>query len=156
MAIDASQVAADLPARVRGSVPQLVEDLVRVVEIPSVRPASGPLTEVLRAGEAVVSLLRDAGIGGAHFLPIAGGESQHAPLVYADHPCAGAPAGTPTVLLYAHYDVQPAGEWTDAFKPRKANGRLFGRGPATTSPELPITLGPTRPSIARPPCTSRS
>jgi len=94
MAIDASQVVAALPARVRGLMPQLVEDLVGLVEIPSVRPASGPLTEVLRAGEAVVSLLKDAGIGEAHFLPDASGESQHAPLVYADHPCVGAPAGT--------------------------------------------------------------
>src|SRR2546423_631008 len=151
MAIDASQVAADLPARVRGSMPQLVEDLVRVVEIPSVRPASGPLTEVLRAGEAVVSLLRDAGIGGAHFLPIAGGEAQHAPLVYADHPCVGAPAETPTVLLYAHYDVQPAGEWADAFKPRMAHGRLFGRGAADDKSGIMMHVGAIRPFDGKPP-----
>ena len=69
MAIDVSQLAAALPARVRGLMPQLVEDLVGLVEIPSVWQADGSLTEVLRAGEAVISLLKDAGIGDAHLLP---------------------------------------------------------------------------------------
>jgi acetylornithine deacetylase/succinyl-diaminopimelate desuccinylase-like protein len=151
MAIDASQVVAGLPGRVRGLMPKLIEDLIGLVEIPSVRPASGPLTQVLRAGEAVVSLLKDAGIGGAHFLPIAGSEAQHAPLVYADHPCVGAPADTPTVLLYAHYDVQPAGEWTDAFKPREADGRLFGRGAADDKSGIIMHLGAIRAFDGKPP-----
>ena len=127
MATDSRQVA-DLPIRVKVLMPQLVEDLIGLVEIPSVRQADRPLTEVIRAGEAVVSLLNGAGVDEARFLPVAGDQSHHAPLVYADHPCAGAPADTPTVMLYAHYDVQPAGEWADAFTPRQVNGRLFGRG----------------------------
>jgi acetylornithine deacetylase/succinyl-diaminopimelate desuccinylase-like protein len=151
MAIDVSQLVAGLPARVRGLMPQLVEDLVGLVEIPSVWRADGSLTEVLRAGETVVSLLKDAGIGDAHLLPIGGSEAQHAPLVYADHPCAGAPAETPTVLLYAHYDVQPAGEWADAFRPRAAEGRLFGRGAADDKSGIMMHLGAIRAFDGKPP-----
>src|SRR5260370_32945448 len=103
MAIDASQAVAGLPARVRGLMPQLVEDLVGLVEIPSVWQADGSLTEVLRAGEAVVSLLKDARLGDAHLLAHGESEAQRAPPAYADHPCAAAPPQTPPRLPYTHH-----------------------------------------------------
>src|SRR5204863_6749797 len=88
---------------------------------------------------------------GARFLPVAGDQSHHAPLVYADHPCAGAPTDTPTVMLYAHYDVQPAGEWADAFTPRQVNGRLFGRGAADDKSGIMMHLGAIRAFAGTPP-----
>src|SRR5260370_31332777 len=107
MASEASEAVAGLPARVRGLMPQLVEDLVGLVEIPSVWQADGSLTEVLPAGEAVGSLLKDAGIGDAHLLPLGGREAPHAPPGFAGHPPPHAPPEPPTLVLYPHLHVRP-------------------------------------------------
>ena len=62
-------------------------------------PARRP--EVQRGAEPMAKLLSQAGFGECR------SSEGGAPAVIARHP---APAGAPTVLLYAHHDVQPEGD----------------------------------------------
>ena len=108
--------------------PQHRADLEALVRIPSVSAPSYDPAEVRRAAEAVRALLDARGLEHARLLEIEGAH----PAVYADWLHAGAHA--PTVLLYAHHDVQPPGDllqWTTpAFEPAERDGRLFARGAA--------------------------
>ena len=63
-----------------------------------------------------------------------------APLV---HGWREAVAGAPRVLLYAHYDVQPAdpAAWSsDPFAVVERGGRLFGRGAADDKGAVAVHL----------------
>lgn len=103
-------------------------DLERLVAIPSVSASGFDAAEVRRCAEVVRDLLAARGCSGARLLEIEGAH----PAVYAEW--LGAGDDRPTVLCYAHYDVQPPGDlaaWTaPPFEPTERDGRLFGRGAA--------------------------
>ena len=103
-------------------------DLERLVAIPSVSAQGFDQEEVRRCAEVVRDLLTVRGCNNARLLEIDGAH----PAVYADW--LGAGSDRPTVLCYAHYDVQPPGDlaqWTTPpFEPTERDGRLFGRGAA--------------------------
>jgi acetylornithine deacetylase/succinyl-diaminopimelate desuccinylase-like protein len=102
-----------------------LESLVRIPSISAAREAAG---EVRRAAERTGELLRDAGFEDVRLLEVA----EAHPYVYGAWLGAGDDA--PTVLLYAHHDVQPVGtrtNWSsDPFEPVERDGRLYGRGSA--------------------------
>jgi acetylornithine deacetylase/succinyl-diaminopimelate desuccinylase-like protein len=97
------------------------------LRIPSVGGMPEHAADTRRAAETLAAELR---AGGLEHVELA--ETGGHPVVYADWLHAGAAA--PTVLVYAHYDVQPGDPlelWATApFEPLVRDGRVLGRGSA--------------------------
>lgn len=117
---------SDIASRVQSVLPSVRADLEALVRIESVWADHGRRDEVHRSAEMVSKLLSEAGFDDVRTVSEGG-----APAVIARRP---APEGAPTVLLYAHHDVQPEGDasqWASApFEPTERDGRLYGRGTA--------------------------
>lgn len=131
----------NLRARVTSLFPALRADLEALVRIPSVSAPAFDQAHVARSAEAVAELLRGAGMPDVQILTAGGSR----PAVVARRP---APDGAPTVLLYAHHDVQPPGsdtEWqTPPFEPAERSGRLYGRGAADDKAGIVAHVGALR------------
>jgi acetylornithine deacetylase/succinyl-diaminopimelate desuccinylase-like protein len=116
----------DLRAAVARELPGVTEDLVRLARIPGIAFEGFDHSQVQRSAEAVADLLRGAGLPDVRIV-----RKNGQPAVIGRRP---APPGAPTVLLYAHHDVQPIGDesqWlTPPFEPTVVGERLFGRGTA--------------------------
>jgi len=141
--MDPAEVNA-MRKRVRTFMPGVVEDLKNLISMPSVAFPGYPPEPVLRMAAATVDLLRRSGLSEARLLEIPGGY----PAVTGDIP---APQGAPTVLFYAHYDVQPArradGWETDPWTAVVRDGRLYGRGTADNKSGI-ITIAATIRALA--------
>lgn len=104
---------------------RFLAELIEFVRIPSVSAKADHMPEVQRAAEWVVERLKAAGIDNGRVM-----QTDGQPVVYADWLHAG--ADKPTIMLYGHFDVQPAEPFelwdTPPFEPAIRDGRLYGRG----------------------------
>ncbi|MDO4917746.1 MAG: dipeptidase [Rothia sp. (in: high G+C Gram-positive bacteria)] len=124
----------DLKVAVNKKFPQVLEDLTDLVAIPSIAWEAFDLSQVEKSAQKVAELARAAGFESVEILKSSyGSQKEHVgmPAVVAQKPAAD---GYPTILLYAHHDVQPVGdesEWnTEPFVATQKGDRLFGRGAA--------------------------
>lgn len=101
-----------------------VDDIVALCRIPSVSTDPAYADGVAAAAEALAARMRQAGFPTVEIVPTGG----H-PALFAEWP---GPPGSPTVLVYGHYDVQPPDpldKWiTPPFEPALRDGRLYARG----------------------------
>ncbi len=128
--------------------PGTVADLAKLVRIPSVSwPAFDP-GYVAQSAEAVAELLRGTGVFElveVRRAAVEDGSELGQPAVVAHRPARN---DRPTVLLYAHHDVQPPGkdeDWeTPPFEPTQRGDRLHGRGAADDKAGVMAHVGAIR------------
>ena len=141
----------DIATRTTALMPGLLEDLEKLVAIPSVSFPGYPSEPVEQMGTTTLRMFQEVGFTNARLMDVPTGY----PPIYGE---IQGPEGSPTVVLYAHYDVQPAPPeqgWTsDPWTPtRKEDGRIYGRGASDDISGLVAHLGTLRIFDGKPPCT---
>lgn len=128
----------DLRAAVAADMPRLKDLLFDLVRMESVSQHGFDPAGVRTAAEAIVKILDDSGFARAQLLESSNGH----PAVYAERMVD---EKAPTLLLYAHYDVQPTGPieaWeTGPFEPFEKDGRIYGRGASDDKAGVVMHLG---------------
>lgn len=143
--------SAEAARKVADLMPGLISDLERLVSIPSIAFPGYPAEPVDQMAEETLRMFREVGFDNAGLMDVPTGY----PPIYGE---VRGPEGSPTVVLYAHYDVQPAPPeqgWTsDPWTPTtKEDGRIYGRGAADDKSGLVAHLGTLRFFDGKPPCT---
>ncbi|KQM40503.1 dipeptidase [Microbacterium sp. Leaf203] len=139
---DAVQKAAD------AGIPSALSDLGSLVRIPSIAWPAFDQSALVKSADAVAALLEGTGVFDAVEVKraaIPGTDEFGQPAVLATR---AARNGRPTVLLYAHHDVQPPGDealWdSPPFEPTVRDGRLYGRGAADDKAGIMAHVGAIR------------
>ena len=146
--MNAKQLADELRPKVRASMADVRAGLERLARVPSMSAPGYDAAPVRESAKITAELFTAAGVNarviehdGAH--PAVVGRVE-------------GPIGSPTVLLYAHHDVQPPGprdRWkTDPFAPTERDGRLYGRGVADDKAGVAAHLAALRAYDGKPPC----
>ena len=138
----------EIRAALEGGVADARRVLEELVRIPSISASPERAGDVDAVVARVAELATDAGAAAVEIVRSGSGQ----PALIASWP---APAGAPTVLLYAHADVQPTGplaEWTsEPFEPTERDGRLYGRGAADDKAGVAMHLAVLRAFGGKPP-----
>ena len=115
---------------------RFLNELKDLLRIPSVSTAPEHKADVQRAAEFVANDLRRIGMENVEII-----QGKGHPLIYADWLHA---PGKPTVLCYAHYDVQPPDpldEWVSPpFEPQERNNNIYARGAVDDKGQLWMEL----------------
>lgn len=129
--------SGDLPVEalteaVRESFANTLASLKELVAIPGIAWPSFDPAELDKSAGAVSDLVKAAGMEDVRILRCDKADgTPGGPAVVARRPAAD---GKPTILLYAHHDVQPPGDrslWnSEPFVAEERDGRLYGRGAA--------------------------
>lgn len=121
---------------------QHVDELIELVKIPSCSWEPYDPQYLVQSAFKVKSIFENIGLEHAEILNVEGAH----PYIYADWLHAG--EDKPTVLLYAHHDVQPPMReelWkVPPYEPKEIDGRLFGRGTADDKAGIMVHIGSIR------------
>lgn len=142
---------SEIRSKASAMMPEILADLERLVAIPSIAFPGYPPEPVHQMAAETLALFQGVGFSDASLQDVPEGY----PPVYGELP---GPEGSPVVMLYGHYDVQPAPPeqgWTsDPWTPtRKDDARIYGRGAADDKGGLAIHLGTMKVFDGTPPCT---
>ena len=144
--LTADQIS-DLKATVAGLMPGIRSDLEALTRIPSISLDAFDQAHVEASAEATAELLRAEGLE----VEIVREGGRPAVIGHID-----GPEGAPTVMLYAHHDVQPTGSedlWdSPPFEPTERTAGSTAAEPRTTRPGSWPTWRPCGPTAA--PCRS--
>lgn len=139
--------AQDIRQVVHQVMPTAIDTLKQLVRIPSIATTGYPREQVLEAAQVTKAHLKAVGFQQVRQIDLEG-----YPAIYGEIP---GPPEAPTVLLYAHYDVQPPGaaqQWTTPpFEPVERNGRLYGRGSADDKSGIAVHLATIQTFNGKPP-----
>ena len=134
-----------LPTRIHEMFPRYVKTLEDLIRIPSISFDNFDQNEVLRSANAVKELFENHGFENAQFLTPPSGR----PSVFAE---LKTNPKNPTILLYAHHDVQPTMRealWISSpFVPEIRDNRLYGRGAADDKSGIVLHLAAVTQALA--------
>lgn len=137
--IDPALVAA-VRERVAADRETIKRELAELIAFPSVHGDEATVQACRDAAAHVVALFGEAGV------ELESHETVDGSIALTGH--LPAPEGRPTVLLYSHYDVQPAGDvsaWTaDPWTLDERDGRWYGRGAADCKGNVVMHLAALR------------
>jgi len=116
---------------------RFLEELKSLISIPSISTDPNARPGIQRAAQWLADHLEHLGMKNVQILPTPG----H-PVVYGESLDAG--PGKPIILIYGHYDVQPAEPldlWhSPAFEPELRGDNLYGRGASDMKGQVLATL----------------